>query len=81
MKYARIEDGVVVEIVEAPRTVDGVTFELAELYHPSLVAQMMECGDATEIGDEMELPPVPEPEPETQAAAEGDTGNGEPPPK
>lgn len=75
MKYARIEDGKVVEIIEAPRTVDGVIYELADLYHSSLVATMAPCDDDTAVGDDMLLP-----EPEFQAA-EGDTGNGEPPPK
>lgn len=69
MRYARVDGGKIVEIIEAPRTIDGVEYALSDLYHPSLVATMHPCADDAAVGDDFEV----------QASADGDTGNGEPP--
>lgn len=42
---------VVHEIVEAPRTLDGVSYHLWELYHPSLVIAAHACDDTVQVGD------------------------------
>jgi hypothetical protein len=71
IKVARIEDGVVVEILTAPR---GVA--LSDCFHPSILAYGVPCGDDAQIGwvyadgvlyDPENPPVVPEP---VEAAAE-----------
>ena len=75
IKVARIEDGVVVEILTAPT---GVA--LSDCFHPSILAHGVPCGDDAQIGwvyadgvlyDPENPPVVPEPvEPAVEEPAE-----------
>lgn len=92
-KYAFFSPGltalgrlVVTEIVEAPRTQDGHTFQLHELYHADIVRQARMVSDTVSVGDELDLSTGEYTTPEVAEATSGDedggggTGNGEPPP-
>lgn len=71
---------IVREIVEAPRTVDGITYQLHELYHASIVLTARQVSDDVEVGATLDLATgeYTNPEP-VVATADGETGNGEPP--
>lgn len=94
MKYAFFQAAltaegraVVSEIIEAPRTQDGHTFQLHELYHASLVLTARPIPDGVEVGATFDLATgeYTNPEPVAMATTSeeeepGGTGNGEPPP-
>lgn len=70
--------GLVHEVIETPKVIDGHTFELADLYHPAFVAQLVPCPDYVTQGYTYEgetwVPPV------AGRDGEDEAGNGNPPP-
>lgn len=96
MKYAFFQAAltaegraIVSEIIEAPRTQDGHTFQLHELYHASLVLTARPIPDGVEVGATLDLATGEYTNPEPAASTMSDdetpppdeTGHGEPPPK
>lgn len=55
MKYARIENGLVAEIIDSVITIDGREVPLAERYHPDFIAQLV----AYDPANPHELPTAP----------------------
>lgn len=90
MKFAIFEGAltgnhstVVSEVVEAPRTVEGVEHALTDLYHPALVATMRRCPEGVAAGHIYDVVTDTYREPVSVALDgdnETDTGNGNPPP-
>lgn len=68
MKYARIENGIVAEVVELP---EG--FTLKECFHASLIDKFKPCGDEVAAGwiheGILRFSAPPEPEPTTAPEA------------
>ncbi len=74
-------EGDVNEVFTDPKEFDGVEYPLSELYHPTLLAALIECPEYVTAGYSYSLADdgtwtAPE-----AMAATMDTGNGEPPPR
>lgn len=87
MKYAFFEAAltaagraIVREVIEAPRIVDGITFQLHELYHASLVLTARPIPDGVEVGATLDLATGEYTNP-VSMDGDDESGNGEPPPK
>ena len=96
MKYAIFvgaltpnQSNIVAEVVEAPRVIDGHTFQLSEMYSAALVATMRQCPDDTVANATYDVVSDTWANPDPEVAAMGadedgggetDTGNGNPPP-
>ena len=71
MRYARIADGLVAEIIDLPDDV-----ELKDAFHPDIVATIVECADESVTSGhgydgKKFAPPVPPPAPEVIRQATG----------